>query len=266
MDLHGTFGLALDPPGGPWQSGWLTASTILTWNGAMPPGQEDLIVGIIPNILPGLPPLAEFEVQDLAFHLESPSFALAPDGSFQTDAILYVDGGDLCIVTIVGAGGSVPMDQFGPSDPTPVSGRVVDSGGLAVADLQGDFRVSYQDPTVFVDVALDLSLHAEGLCRSTLTATPLVAGQASTVSLAGARAFAPAWLLWSRTGPGATPVPGLGITLELDQPVLFAQAATDAAGRASWAVPVPPFAAGLDVWLQAAQDGLVSNVLAETVQ
>lgn len=102
---------------------------------------------------------------------------------------------------------------------------------------------------------------------SVLTSGPLSAGATGQISLAQGLPSAPAWLALSLTGPGSTYIPQLGVTLGLAAPKRLAgPTSTDAAGALVWPVAVPPGAAGASYWLQAAQSGLVSNVLAGVVQ
>ncbi len=102
---------------------------------------------------------------------------------------------------------------------------------------------------------------------STLTSAPIVAGTVAIVDLGAGVPLAEAWLAASTTGPGATDIPQLGVTLGLAAPFLLAgPSQTDAAGFVSWSIAVPPGAAGIAYWLQAAQTGKVSNVLAGVVQ
>ncbi len=95
----------------------------------------------------------------------------------------------------------------------------------------------------------------------------LTSGQVSTVSVTGANPTSPTFLGYSVTGAGSTPIPGLGVTLGLDSPrQAGGMKLTDSNGATSWSLPIPAAAAGIDVWVQSAQQGLASNVLALTVQ
>ena len=69
---------------------------------------------------------------------------------------------------------------------------------------------------------------------------PIVAGQFVTLSVANATPNRPTQL----AGPTTA----------------------DANGQVIWALPVPQQAAGLSIWMQAAQFGQVSNVLASLIQ
>jgi hypothetical protein len=96
---------------------------------------------------------------------------------------------------------------------------------------------------------------------------PLLAGQNARVSIKHAIPNEPAYLAYSTTGAGSTPVPYLNVTLDLAQPQQAGNSKrTDSFGAASWTLPIPPNAAGLDIWFQGAQDGRVTNVVATTIQ
>ncbi len=87
---------------------------------------------------------------------------------------------------------------------------------------------------------------------TTLSIRNLVAGGIADVSVTGCRPLEPVWLAASTTGPGATPVPQLGVTVQLANPFEAAgHQVADAQGDAQWAVPVAGGASGRRVWVQA---------------
>ncbi len=95
---------------------------------------------------------------------------------------------------------------------------------------------------------------------------PLLSGQPGTFSVTGAGPNTATWLGYSLVGLGATPIPQLNVTLDLANPVQAAgPTASNAQGEVTWNLPVPPQAAGLNVWVQSAQFGKVSNVVATSV-
>lgn len=130
-------------------------------------------------------------------------------------------------------------------------------------------RISDQDPgTTGTWLDWTLRIHgAGGAPDSTLAAAPLVAGQTAAIALDLGVANAAAWLAASASGLGSFPIPQLGVTLGIASPVPVAgPTVADAAGHLDWNLAVPAAYSGLSYWLQAAQSGRVSNVVAGVVQ
>ncbi|MBC8403906.1 MAG: FG-GAP repeat protein [Planctomycetes bacterium] len=76
-----------------------------------------------------------------------------------------------------------------------------------------------------------------------------------------------AWLAYSLTGPGSTPIPPLGVVLDLANPKQLGNPVqTDASGYAKWEMAVPISAQGLTVWLQAVQAGQTTNLIRSTIR
>jgi len=105
--------------------------------------------------------------------------------------------------------------------------------------------------------------------RPTLTIDPdpLIAGQQATFTVIDCKPNKLTALAYSLVGSGSTYIPQLKVTLDLAQPkqagdIIMA----DNDGIAQWSLPVPSQAAGLDVWIQAAQYEAVSNLIETTVQ
>ena len=67
--------------------------------------------------------------------------------------------------------------------------------------------------------------------------------------------------------PGSTPVPPLGITLDLaGAQQIGTTVVSDGSGNASFPVAIPPVAAGVVAYLQACQAGMRSNLLTVVIQ
>jgi subtilisin family serine protease len=142
-------------------------------------------------------------------------------------------------------------------------------------DSAGDWTVKIADRAVnSAGTWLDFSVRIHGYDgsggaggNSLLTTSPPTAGATAMVHLDLALIQAPAWLAASTTGLGSTFIHQLGVMIDLAAPFAIAgPTLTDAIGSTMWAVSVPPGAAGKSYWLQAAQAGKVSNVLAGVVQ
>lgn len=108
---------------------------------------------------------------------------------------------------------------------------------------------------------LEIEIYALGLQSSAL-----VAGQPATLTANGANPGQRIFFARSSTGPGSFPVPGFGVTLELDAPALAGSMNANGAGVAAVSFPVPPGAAGRTAWFQACAQNALSPVVAATVQ
>lgn len=72
----------------------------------------------------------------------------------------------------------------------------------------------------------------------------------------------PTFLAFSLAGLGSTPVPPLGVALDIAAAKqLGPTRVTNGAGETKWDLIVPPSAQGLVVWLQAVQQGQTTNVI-----
>lgn len=100
----------------------------------------------------------------------------------------------------------------------------------------------------------------------TLATTPFVAGAEVTLTVTHATPGETQFVLASVTGLGETPVPALGVDLDLLSPRLLASGAADGAGVFETTITVPAGAAGRALWLQAAENGSVTAPLFEIVE
>lgn len=147
-----------------------------------------------------------------------------------------------------------------------------------VVEVRAYGSASIQDNRVWVDdlfVAVD---SASGIATITTTcgsgsgggyeleAGPLVGGQVANFVITGATPNTPQYLVYSLRGLGSTPVPQLGVVLDLAQPELGASGRSNANGEAALSTFVPGLASGRNVWLQAAEVNNVTNVVATSVQ
>jgi len=103
----------------------------------------------------------------------------------------------------------------------------------------------------------------EGLYR--MTVTDLVVGSPATFAVRDATPEQKQFLVFSLRGPGSTPVPRLGVTLDVKSPRLITAARADAGGSLETTLTVPPRAAGRTIWFQAAENGRTTPVLRRTV-
>jgi subtilisin-like proprotein convertase family protein len=100
-----------------------------------------------------------------------------------------------------------------------------------------------------------------------LSVAPLIHGAVSAAEVSYGAPAEPTWLAYSLAGLGSTPIPALGVVLGLQNPQAYgAMVVSDGFGAAEWNINVPTSATGVSYWLQALQFGLVSNILAGTIQ
>jgi FG-GAP repeat/FG-GAP-like repeat len=103
--------------------------------------------------------------------------------------------------------------------------------------------------------------------NSVLQVDPLIAGQTNDFQVTHFVSNNNAWLAYSTLGLGVTSIPQLGLDLDILSPVPVASpAATDALGQVTWNIQVPANASGITIWMQAAQYGLKTNVVSQTIQ
>lgn len=95
---------------------------------------------------------------------------------------------------------------------------------------------------------------------------PLVAGQSGTFTITNMTPSTRSYLIYSLRGTGNTYVGQLNVTLGLAQPIQAGNfKTTDANGHAVWNLPIPANAAGRNIWFQAAQYGVVTNVVSTRI-
>jgi hypothetical protein len=99
-----------------------------------------------------------------------------------------------------------------------------------------------------------------------LAVTNLVAGSDATLSVANATPGKRQFVVYSIRGLGSTPVPGLGVTLDLENPRLGVYGFADGSGTFETTVPVPPDGSGLTIWFQAAEQGRITPVFSRVVE
>lgn len=101
--------------------------------------------------------------------------------------------------------------------------------------------------------------------RMLLEVDPLFAGQNATMRVTEATPQQTVFFIYSIKGTGSTPVPQLGVILGLDSPILAGSAVAGNNGSAQLTKLVPDGTSGRNVWIQAAEQGRISNVVATTI-
>jgi len=101
----------------------------------------------------------------------------------------------------------------------------------------------------------------------TISPDPLIAGRIGVFSVIDAYANTDTYLAYSLRGVGSTYIPYLDITLDINQPIQACDAIeTYINGKAQWYLSIPTSAAGVDVWFQACQYDLATNVVETRVE
>ncbi|GEM_PF-5372407 len=99
------------------------------------------------------------------------------------------------------------------------------------------------------------------VARFTLDVPPLVAGLVATLRVTHALPGENVYFIYSRRGLGLTPVPQLGVTLGLQAPTLIGATRANQQGDASIRGRVPVDLLGRNLWIQAARQGSVTDVV-----
>ena len=132
-------------------------------------------------------------------------------------------------------------------------------GGTVVVGARGNDRAIEDGGTVFLYPAPLFRIQA-------LPATPVAGG---VVEILGEHALARSktWLFSSIAGVGVTPVPAVGVDLNLASPRLLGAATeADSGGTASWTLPIPVGASGKEVWIQVVQDQRKTDVFRAVIE
>jgi hypothetical protein len=150
--------------------------------------------------------------------------------------------------------------------------------GLLAASLYPSLDLALSPPPPFLDVdvlshihfgAITLSYEWQASDAAVLTVDPLpiIAGVDATVTASNMLPNTLTFLAVSTTGLGNTWIPPLQITLGLNNPrQVLSAVMSDGDGVASWVGIAPTRLIGRTIWLQAAQDGLKSNVLEAPIE
>jgi len=153
---------------------------------------------------------------------------------------------------------------------TPADGEEDDHFGQAVA-LDGNnaaIGASFENNEHGFDAGAAYLFDIAPQCATlVISPEPLIAGQDGTFTVTEANPSEITYLAYSLKGLGSTFVPTLNITLDLKQPQQAGNTQlTDATGFVEWVLPIPGAASGRNLWFQAAQFELKSNVVATSAQ
>lgn len=101
----------------------------------------------------------------------------------------------------------------------------------------------------------------------TVSPKPLIAGQYGTFTVTNTKSFRSVYLAGTVFGMGETFVPVLDVTLDLNRPIQIGNAViSDKDGNAQWTIFIDERARGINIWIQAVQYCLKTNVVATSIQ
>jgi hypothetical protein len=98
-----------------------------------------------------------------------------------------------------------------------------------------------------------------------LKVQPLYAGGTAEMEVTGATPGSPVFFAFSLDGTGITEVPPLNATLSLENPIRGPVAVADDSGTVTISEPIPPGAAGIDIWIQAIEQSHTTNWVGMTI-
>jgi hypothetical protein len=256
--MGGTMDFMLDSANSPFQSGILNGSLIYT--------NPATLYGEVPNPLPFLPPLAEFEIRNLEMSLSAPACAIDPNtGDFTAIATVTVTKG---IFEMTGLLGNSTESLAGVTgDPTSIAGVVSQNGNIISLWSDLTMSLTYSDPGSGVSVVVTFAGDVEAFvlaseANSMHIDVPygLTPGATSLIDFSNATPNSTVFLAGSGSGRGVFSVPSLGVNLGMRNPRHAATASADMNGNGGFSLFAPASMSGISVLLQAIQNGKVSNV------
>lgn len=261
FDMDGTIDIILTPGGGPFATGDVNGGVMFT--------DPARIKAEVPNIWSWLPPLATIYIDDAQYTSDTPQFTVDAAGNFATDIVLTPIGGTVTVIPLVGSTEVTPLTDYDPTDPTPITGNISENAGTVELHSAIDVTFSSDDGMGnWVDLDIDGTLDAYAPTQSgmSLTSGTVTSGQMAIFSVAGAGPNSATFLAYGLS-MGSTPVPPLGITLDIAGATqVGSMKMTDGFGTCSWNEMVPAGTSGLTVYMQSCQSGLTSNVLTVNIQ
>ncbi|NQU50089.1 MAG: hypothetical protein HQ519_15670 [Planctomycetes bacterium] len=261
FNMDGTMEMLLTPGGGPFATGEVNGGLMFT--------DPARIKAEIPNIFSWLPPLATIYIDDAEYTASTPQFAVDGAGNFATDIVLTPTAGTVTVIPLVGSTEVSNLADYDPTDPTPITGNLSESGGTVSLHSAIDVTFSSDDGMGnWVDLSIDGTLDAYAPTQSgmSLTSGAVVAGSNAIFSVATGQANSATFLAYGLS-LGSTPVPPLNVVLDIAAATqVGSMKMTDGLGNCFWNERVPAGTSGVTVYMQACQNSLTSNVLTVTIQ
>lgn len=231
--------------------GWGSPINTLTFGTAYIPG-DNLSLGRLSTVTMDLDNVADSVSIDVGFYENGPWGGI----EFHLDALMggVVVGSDMFTISDLGGRDNGAVNVLA------VSGVEFDQ--LHLYAMYGD---EYSMPRLIMD---DFTLNYVGTADPTLTVAPdpLIPGADGIFTVTNANPNTKTYLAYSLRGLGSTFVPFLNVTVDLKQPQQAGNVlTTDANGTCEWTLNVPKAGDGRNVWFQACQYGLVTNVVATRI-
>lgn len=147
------------------------------------------------------------------------------------------------------------------------------SGGVTnFTDHTSQSGIQGSDTSLGTDFDGELYICAGGTIRRVVPAgmylkvPHLFTGVADTIEVVRCNPNQTVFLAFSFSGVGMFPVGRLGVNVLLDNPALAGTTTSNVSGNASFPIVPPGSLFGRTVWLEAVQNGQISNVTLETVE
>ena len=264
FQMDGFQSVVLSPASGPFTSGEMVGGDLFT--------NPSTISAKIPNVFSWLPPLARIYIHDSHLSLASTPFAVNPStGAYSASVTTTFLSGTVEVIPLVGSTFTVDLNTLPPGPPTTSNGTFTVAAGQVIGDSPVDFDVSFDDGAgTWADVWMDGDIVGSAPISSggaQLSVSNFIHGQHAVFNFTGGTPNQLTFMAYSLAGPGSTNVGQLGVTLGLASPQDSGiRVTTDGAGAISYSIPIPNGALGADVWMQGCQVGVVTNVVADTVQ
>jgi hypothetical protein len=136
FQLAGTFGMDLSGGGSPVGAGQIVGA-----NAAVVPDLH----GLVPNPIPGFPPLATVDVTGMTFDYSTNAFTVGGGGGFTATWTVTILTGTLHVTPLTG--GSTTTDLSGiVGDPTPNPGTITQAGATITLNSTQSSTITFTDP------------------------------------------------------------------------------------------------------------------------
>lgn len=254
--IDGTVIVALDPPQAPFNCGQLQGGLGFT----VP---TDLCAEV-PNPIIFLPPLVRIDITGMELSVSSPEFTVNAGGNFDTDVTATILNGTVTIDPFVGNTEVIDLAGF-VGEPTPITGSLAQVGSQLQAQVP--LIIDINEPELTFSLNGVLTATADEVDPMSLTVGTLTAGSTGNFDVTNGAPNADTFLFYSVAGPGCTGNPAMNNILSIANPIQVpVTIQTDGSGAGGWVLNIPANSSGTNVWVQAAQMSLASDVVNTTVQ
>jgi|MDSW01.3.fsa_nt_gb hypothetical protein len=264
VKLGGTLDFLLDSANAPYQTGQI--------NGGLSFTSPLTLTGEIPNPIPFFPPLAQFDLKNLEYNVDSPPFSIDPNtGDFTAFITLTVTNGENELSGLFGSGTESIAGIQGT--PTAVNGNISQTGTSIRIFLDLNLQLSITDPTTGITVSVNFQGGLDSYTDASEANSmhlelpfPLIGGAGNTIEITNATPGQPLFIGGTIFGRGLLNIPQLGVEVGMRRPQQIATAVADAAGNASVTIVPPALIIGRSVLIECVEIGRSSNTAGSWVQ